>query len=292
MVELDRRDALRLLSGGALGAALAGAAGAGTASGLSPTAAAPPGRFPAEAACLSAIRQLPMGRGVTYGVGVHDSVSGRRFVYDPYGAWEMASTVKVDLLLGVLRRAQAADRPLSARERALARTMIISSDNRAASRLWAANGGAAGMLRLWQRIGLDDMRPGANNSWGLTRTSVRSRLRMLDILVDGHPAIDSVRANEVVWLMRDVGSGQRWGVGGAAHWGEMSEIKNGWLPRSSEGRRWIVNTTGRVHARVDSAPQGRIDVRMVVLSRGHASLSAGVTFAERVLRTARRLLGV
>lgn len=292
------------MSGGAVGAAFASVAGAAPATAFplqaAPTAGLPgepadvlpPGRFPAEAACLGAIRRVPRGRGVTFGVGLHDAVSRRRFVYDPYGAWEMASTVKVDLLLGVLRRAQVNDRPLSSRERALARTMIISSDNRAASRLWAANGGAEGMLRLWRRIGLDDMRPGANGSWGLTRTSIRSRLRMLEILVDGHPAIDAVRANEVVWLMRDVAAGQRWGVGGAARWGEMSEIKNGWLPRSTDRRRWIINSTGRVHARVRSAPKGRVDLRMVVFSRGHTSMRAGVDFSEAVLRAARRSLGV
>ncbi len=257
-----------------------------------PASAVPRGKFATEAACRAAIRRLRRGAGVTYGVGVHDAVTGRRFIYDPVGSWEMASTVKVDLLLGVLRRARVADRPLTARELTLARAMIISSDNRAASRLWAANGGADGMLRLWRRFGLTGMRPGRGGSWGLSRTAIRDRLRLLEILVDGHAAIDAERANGVIVLMRDVRSGQRWGVGGVARAGEMVEVKNGWLPRSTDGRRWIINTAGRIHRRKASAPGGRIDIRLVVLSRGHASMPAGVDFVERVLATARRSLGV
>lgn len=312
---MDRRHALQLIAGSAAGLATATMAGTTVAEAAPATglilpetdlvttsglvipgavgsASLAPKRFRQDAACRAAIGRVRRGRGVTFGVGIHDSMSGRVFIHDPYAAWEMASTVKVDLLLGVLRRAQAADRPLTARERRLARSMIISSDNPAASRLWAANGGAAGMRRLWRRIGLDDMRPGARGRWGLTRTSVRNRLRLLGILVDGHPAIDAVRANEVIWLMRDVRSGQRWGVQGAARAGEMCELKNGWLPRSADRRRWIVNTMGRVHGRFPRAPGGRVDLRMVVFSRGHASLSAGAVFTEEVLKVARRTLRV
>lgn len=301
--ELDRRTALQLLSGGALGAALMPVAGASSAAalplGVSAAAAgiesglpSGPGRFRAEAACRAAIRRVPRGPHVSFGVGVHDAVSGRRFIHDPSGAWEMASTVKIDLLLATLRRAQLADRSLTDHERALARSMIVSSSNQAASRVWAANGGAEGMMRLWRRIGLDDMRPGTRGRWGLTRTSVRSRLRMLGILVDGHPAIDVKRANEILGLMRQTAADQRWGVGGARRRGELAEIKNGWLPRSTHDRRWIINTTGRVHARKPSAPGGRVDLRMVVLSRGHASMHTGVVHTEQVLQTARRTLGV
>lgn len=41
-----------------------------------------------------------------------------------------------------------------------------------------------------------------------------------------------------------------------------------------------------------SAPKGRVDLRMAVFSRGHASMRAGIDFSEAVLRATRRSLDV
>ncbi|MBK7721924.1 MAG: hypothetical protein IPI32_06785 [Austwickia sp.] len=283
MSVIGRRAALRVLSAGAVAVVVPQTA---------TSADAAPRRFAADAACRAALRRVSRAPGVTFGVGVHDAVSARRFLLDPTGSWEMASTVKVDLLLGLLRRAQVDRRGLTEAERSLATAMIVRSDNGAASRLWADNGGGAGMARLWRRLDVDGMRPGADGRWGLTRCSIDSRLQILQILVDGHPALNAARANEVVWLMKDVRADQRWGVGTVARSGEMTELKNGWLPRSSDGRRWIVNTTGRVHGRDRTAVKGRRDLRMAVFSRGHSSMSSGVEFVEEVLRTTRRSLAI
>jgi beta-lactamase class A len=188
MTDLARRDALRVLSaqavltGLASWAAVASSpppskvtefAGAPAAPASATSAPEPEGEpgvsaqpvQPAQPAAASdafagadaltaALGSVPRDAKVVFGIGVADARTGRRYVYDPSGPFEMASTVKVDLLTGVLVRAQRAGRDLTAAERARAATMIQVSDNAAADSLWGANGGAAGMRAIWGELGV------------------------------------------------------------------------------------------------------------------------------------------
>ncbi len=314
MTDLGRRDALRLLSaqGALVGLTclLAGCSSESStapatdevpnprSSGLSvdprslwgqaPEAApspAPPAStvFPGESALLDALGGLNRGAKVAFGVGVEDGRTGRRFIHDPGGAHETASTVKVDLLVGLLMRAERAGRELTSSERRRTESMIRVSDNAAADALWAANSRAAGMSAMWDSLGMASMHPGPSGRWGLTTTSVEDRLRLLGVLVAGGSGLPAERAGYALSLMNEVTASQRWGVGAVAGPDEVASMKNGWLPRPRQG--WIVSTTGRL-----SGPT--TDLRLAVLSHGHASQGAGIAFVEDALATARQQLGV
>jgi hypothetical protein len=85
-------------------------------------------------------------------------------------------------------------------------------------------------------------------------------------------------------LMSSVNADQTWGVSAAAFAGEQTALKNGWLARSSEGGRWIVNSTGRVSGE-------KTDVALSVLSHGHASQAKGVAAVEQIAALTRSHLG-
>jgi hypothetical protein len=65
--------------------------------------------------------------------------------------------------------------------------------------------------------------------------------------------------------------------------GEKTTVKNGWLPRSTEGNRWIINTVGRV-------TDDDTDVSIAVLSHGHASMAAGIKVVEKAAKLTRQNL--
>lgn len=288
MTELRRRDAVRLLSAGAVLLA-AGPLVAGCSS-EDPSPSPPqPGRpapgspFPGAADLGRALDEIDRGKKVEFGLGVVDARSGHAYVHDPIGSHEMASAVKVDLLVGLLMRAERAGRDLNPVEKSRAATMIRVSDNAAAEALWAANGRAAGMSAIWRSLGLSSLQPGRSGRWGLSRTSIDDRLRLLDVLAGGSPGLSGERAGYALQLMTEVTGSQRWGVGTVARRGEVVAVKNGWLPRPGGG--WIVSSTGRLHG-----PSS--DLRMAVLSRGHPTEAVGITFVEAVLAAARQHLDI
>jgi hypothetical protein len=65
--------------------------------------------------------------------------------------------------------------------------------------------------------------------------------------------------------------------------GETATVKNGWMPRSTEGGRWIINTVGRVTG-------DDVDVSIAVLSHNHGSMSRGIAVVEKVTKLTRQYL--
>lgn len=82
-----------------------------------------------------------------------------------------------------------------------------------------------------------------------------------------------------VRLLEQVIDGQAWGVS-AAGCGSGTALKNGWLPYSKDGYRWLVNSVGRIRTTRGST------VLVVVLTRRSPSLAYGVATVERVSRLA------
>ncbi len=256
---------------------------------VSPTSAptpvppAGPAVFAAAEALAAELTALPRTKNVAFGVGVLDAVTGRRFVFETGSPFEMASTVKVDILVATYLRARDARRDLTASEKKLASAMIRSSDNAAASTLFRAAGRAAGLTKTYQRMGMTATT--AASAWGLTKTTAGDRLIVLDALARGGGALSAADGSEILALMRSVAADQRWGIGGVDQAGETVAVKNGWLPRDNQAGRWIVSTSGLLTG-------GSTDLRLAVCSRGHSSQAIGIDFVETVLRTARETLGV
>jgi beta-lactamase class A len=214
-----------------------------------------------------------------FSVAVRDNRTGEVFAHRGTTRFETASVVKVDVLAALLLRAQGEKRSLTATERALARRMITVSDNAATSALYRRIGRGAGLTRANARLGLTRTVP-SPSSWGLTRTTTLDQVALMSEFRDSRGPLWSGNRAYGTTLMRSVVAGQRWGVSAPARPGEKVALKNGWLPRSTEGRRWIVNSVGRV-----TGPD--VDVSIAVLSHGSRTQAAGIATVEEVARLTR-----
>lgn len=248
-----------------------------------PAPAVPAGAFAGQPALEAALAAVPRGKAVAFGVAVVDGRTGRRYVSEVGAPYETASTVKVDILAATYVRARAAGRGLTATERSLATRMIRNSDNDAAQRLFVAAGDRSGLQAFYGRMGMGSTRSFA--TWGWTTTTPSDRMVLHQAVEAGNGVLRDEDGEEILELMRTVQASQKWGVGTMAGAGETAYVKNGWLPRLTQGGRWIVSSSGLVRGPATT-------LHLAVCSRGHSSESAGITFVEAVLHACRTSLQV
>ena len=273
-------------SGGAL--PLAGTFGdSSSASKASPT---PTGPSPEELAAQERAKQVKAldaalkkyAAGVPeFSVAVLDKKTGKRYSFRGTEKYETASVVKVQVLACLLLTAQDKKRDLTSTELALAKRMIRLSDNDATTSLFAKLGKAPAINKCNKRLGLTQTT--VNSAWGLTRTTVDDQVRLLSELVDTKGPLDSDSRELAHTLMSTVDASQDWGVPAAAKTGEDFTVKNGWLPRSTEDNRWIINTVGRVTG-------GDTNVSIAVLSHDNSSMSGGIGVVEKAAKMTRQYL--
>ncbi|WP_067970637.1 serine hydrolase [Nocardiopsis trehalosi] len=289
------RAAAALAMAVAVGAPLAAAPAPAGASPLPPPAAVAAGH-PAVRADLTASASDPVpgsghrdaltrvlddrlaDRAADVAVAVRERTTGAGYAYNADAPFAAASTVKVDLLVLLMLRAQAEDRRVTAAELALAGPMLRYSDNDAADALYTRLGLAAGYTAAATPLGLTGTAPDAAGSWGATTTTAADRLRVLDaVYADDGPLTAEHRA-----LARDLLAGvapeQAWGVG-ALGADAPAELKNGWVPRAADGGRWAVHSTGRV------VLDGR-EYLVAVLTEGSPGYADGVALVEEVAAVA------
>jgi beta-lactamase class A len=216
-----------------------------------------------------------------FSVAVLDKKTGQRYSFRGAEKYETASVVKVQVLACLLLTAQDKQRDLTSTELSLAKRMITLSDNDATTALFAKLGKATAIGRCNKRLGLTQTT--VNSAWGLTRTTVDDQVRLLAELVDAKGPLDQDSRELAHQLMSSVDEAQDWGVPAAAKTGEDFTVKNGWLPRSTENNRWIINTVGRISS-------DGTDVSIAVLSHGHASMSGGITVVEKAAKLTRQYL--
>jgi beta-lactamase class A len=231
---------------------------------------------PAGARLSVAVLDLASGASASYGTGGEDGTGG--------GSFDTASIVKVDILAALLLRAQDAGRELSAWEKADAAAMIEDSDNAAASELYTAIGGAAGLTTANRRLGLERTEAAEGMLWGLTQTTAADQLRLLQQVfgMDEDAVLTRASRAYVQELMTSIAPGQHWGVSAAADPAAAGSspwaLKNGWLPRTATGL-WDVNSIGRVTS------DGR-DYLVAVLSAGHTTQAGGIAVVEATAKAA------
>jgi hypothetical protein len=216
-----------------------------------------------------------------FSVAVLDRKTGQRYAFRGSERYEAASVVKVQVLACLLLEAQEDDRDLTPTELSLAKRMIRYSDNDATTALFSRLGRAPGVTRSNKRLGLTETR--VSSAWGLTQTTVNDQVRLLDELVDEDGPLDPESRRLALKLMAGVDDDQDWGVPVVAKPGETAIVKNGWLPRTSEGGRWIINSVGRVTG-------DDLDVSIAVLSHGHRSMPGGISVVEKAAKLTRRYL--
>ncbi|MFI7541377.1 transglycosylase domain-containing protein [Actinoplanes sp. NPDC049599] len=217
-----------------------------------------------------------------FSVAVVDRKTGRRYAYHGGREQETASIVKVELLAALLLKAQDQGRGLSSSERARVTKMIRASDNTAATKVYAAVGGTAGLREAGERLGLTSTDPAT--SWGFTRTTADDQLRLVAALTDPQSPLTEPSRDLALQLMSSVNADQNWGVSAAAFAGERVSLKNGWTSRSAEQGRWIVNSIGRIS-------DDDTDTAVAVLSHGHGDKQRGVDVVEQVTALTRSYLG-
>lgn len=238
----------------------------------SPTGACRPDPFTAEVAAVldgagAARHHLT--------VAVVDDRTGCRYHYRRGQRVTTASVVKVEIMAGVLLRAQRAGRDLTARERDLIKPMIVRSDDATASTLWSGLGGEPGMERVGADLGLastDEVAP----LWGLSSTTAEDQAEFVERLVQGPGPLDE-RSRDRAWgFLTAIVPGQRWGVraGVPAEW--TVGHKNGFAGSTCCG--WRVNSVGYA---ADPAGGG---YSIAILSDGWRNLREGIPLVEAAAR--------
>jgi hypothetical protein len=216
-----------------------------------------------------------------FSVAVLDKKTGETYSFRGSERYETASVVKVQVLACLLLKAQDAGRDLSSTELTLAKAMIRASDNNATTSLFGRLGRSSGISSCNKRLGLTQTK--VSSSWGLTRTTVKDQVTLLGKLVDSKGPLDAGSRKLAFTLMNTVLEDQDWGVPAVGATGETTTVKNGWLPRSTEGNRWIINTVGRVTG-------DDIDVSIAVLSHNHATMPGGIKVVEKAAKLTRQYL--
>ncbi|WP_327090484.1 serine hydrolase [Nonomuraea sp. NBC_01738] len=213
-------------------------------------------------------------------VAVYDRTAGTRYEFREQAPFMLASVAKVDILLGLMLKAQRAGRRLTAHERNVATRMIRVSDNAAAHELYAAIGGRTGLDRTLHRMGVRRTYP--SDSWGTTMSRPSDQVLVLDWLTDVYGPVSAQNRRFVAALMSGVVRSQAWGVSAAAGAGSVA-LKNGWLPASAHGGLWTVNSIGRLVT-------GGHELLLAVLSERSPSMEAGVATVEGVAKVVVRTM--
>jgi hypothetical protein len=241
---------------------------------------------PAAASYLS-------GRDGTVLAAVYDLRTGRTWHLGQGSPQAEASVVKLDVLETLLaERAQGGGIGLPASDRTLAGQMIEDSDNDAATSLWYAVGGAAGIRSFNARAGLTRTAPSscvicpgfAWPGWGLTTTTPDDQIALLRQLVTPSSVLPRAAREYALSLMEDVTPSQRWGVSGGVPAQVTVALKNGWLPLHGTGSDWQINSVGWISG-------GGRNYLMAVLSTGNPSEQYGIDTIDELAAMAWQRMG-
>lgn len=154
-----------------------------------------------------------------------------------------ASVFKVEVLAGVLLRAQEAGRAVTEWEATRIRPMISESANPPTNDLFTSLGGAAGANRLHARFGLAETST-PSGTWGLTSTTARDQVHLLRQLLVGDSPLDAPSRQRAWDEMAGVVPSQRWGITEAVPRGVPVALKNGFAGSTCCG--WRLNSVGKV----------------------------------------------
>jgi beta-lactamase class A len=209
------------------------------------------------------------------GVTVLDMTHGVMYRYNSGHAFIAASSVKVPIMLALLRKLEAAGRRPTTHEVALLTAMIEHSDNNAATALDLQVGDRAGLQRFATALGLTGFKPGSHydDGWGWGTLTPDAMVRLLTQFQRGKVLTSAADTRLARTLMSNVEDGQRFGVGTTAPAGATVLLKNGWVP-GPDGL-WVANSSGIVITARDTYV-------IAVYTAHDASLSQGRAILEHV----------
>ena len=215
------------------------------------------------------------GRSGTVLAAVYDVGTGQSWRLGDGPAQDEASVVKVDILETLLSSSDGTG--LSSGNQGLAEQMIEDSDNDAATSLWYAAGGTAGLAAYNDRVGLTRTTPSACvvcadfpwPGWGLTTTVPDDQITLLKQLIKPGPLLTAAERQYALSLLENVTPDQAWGVSGGVPAGVTVALKNGWLPLNDDNTDWQINSEGWVSG------DGR-DYLISVLTTGNPTEQYGI----------------
>jgi len=229
----------------------------------------------------AAVEGYLAGRAGTTLAAVYDVRTGQSWRLGDGPAQDEASVVKLDILEALLNESDGAG--LSAAEQALAQQMIENSDNDAATALWDAAGGAAGLAAYNEQAGLTGTTPSPCvvcvgfpwPGWGLTTTVPDDQITLLKRIIGPSSLLTSAERSYALSLLENVTPGQAWGISGGIPTGVTVALKNGWLPLNDADTDWQINSEGWVSG------DGR-DYLISVLTTGNPDEQYGIDTASEL----------
>lgn len=207
------------------------------------------------------------GRDDTVIAAVTDLSTGQTWSIGSDKPQATASVVKVDILEALLAGEPDGGLP-TATDQSLANAMIEQSTDTAAQTLFTQIGGPGALARFNNSAGLSHTTP--TWVWGLTTTVPQDQIGLLQTLISANTLLDTAQRQYVLGLMEHVTPGQAWGVSGGVPGTVTIALKNGWVPLTTQGGVWQVNSIGWIDG------QGR-DYLIAVMTAGNSTFAYGRT---------------
>ncbi|HEV2236604.1 MAG TPA: serine hydrolase [Ktedonobacterales bacterium] len=182
------------------------------------------------------------GLGGNVGVVVNDVSRGITYSYNGDGAFTVASSVKVPIMLALLTQLEAQHRGPDDNEMGLLTTMIENSNNDSAQALYEEIGDAPGLSAFMQGVGISGL-DAAAGAWGWSTITPTAMVRLLGLLQAGAILTPADRALALN-LMENVESDEQVGVGTTAPAGATVALKDGWV--NEPDGLWAMNSSGIV----------------------------------------------
>jgi len=256
-------------------AARSTASGAGTSTGAASSGTAQAADAQHADPFSAAVNAYLAQRSGTVLAAVYDVRTGQSWRLGDGPAQDEASVVKVDILETLLSDSDGTG--LSSASQALAEQMIEDSDNDAATSLWYAAGGTAGVAAYDDKAGLTRTTPSTCvvcddfpwPGWGLTTTVPADQITLLKQLIAPGPLLTADERAYALSLLENVTPDQAWGISGGVPAGVTVALKNGWLPLTDDNTDWQVNSEGWVSG------DGR-DYLVSVLTTGNPTEQYGI----------------
>ncbi|MET9611825.1 serine hydrolase [Kitasatospora indigofera] len=175
-------------------------------------------------------------------VALYDRRNGTACAYNEDRQQDAASIIKPVILGALLFHSKG---PLVGEDDALARKMITTSDNAAATALWKklsdlTNPAAPNPIKVQEfldRTGMKNTVLDKEGLWGLSQVTAADQLQLLKLftLNDGTeaPVLTKQARTYALDLMNQVQADQQWGAPAARAEKAIVHVKNGWMQRSN-----------------------------------------------------------
>ena len=211
---------------------------------LTTPAAAPTGSVREQ---LQAVMDVYVKNTDLLGLSVRDRRTGGTFAFNGGYDTQSASIAKVMIALMTLNKARAAGEELPFERYTQLSKAIVNSDNDSADALWEYAGGGDQYTRLAVGLGLPNTHADPRSPfWSWTNTTPDDQRKLMDLLVEGTPAVNQEDRLFLLDTMSKTNSEQTWGVGHDRSKKVEVAMKNGWVQFKSLDNLWAVNSIGRV----------------------------------------------